>query len=76
MASVAAWAALDSQLTPNGAALVALVEASVAAWAALDPQLTPDGAALVALAEGSHRQALCKATLVSLVDLVPARLQG
>ena len=33
MAAVAAWAALDPQLTPDGAALVALVEGSH--WQAL-----------------------------------------
>ena len=48
--------------------------ASVAALAALDLQLTPDGAALVALVEGSHRQALCWAAFVMLVDLVAALL--
>ena len=53
--------------------MAASVTASLAAY---DPQLTPDGAALVALVEDSHRQALCWAALVSLVDLVAARPQG
>ena len=51
-----------------------MMMASVAALAALDPQLTPDGAALVALVVGSHRQALCWATLVRLVAPAAAPL--
>ena len=45
LASVAAWAALDPQLTPDGAALVALVGGShrqALCWAALMPSV-PQG---------------------------------
>ena len=42
---------------------------TVASVAAQKPQLTPDGAALMALVVGNHRQALCGATLMTLVDL-------
>ena len=51
-----------------------VVMASVAALAAFDPQLTPDGATLVALVMGNHQQALCWATLMTLVALVAASL--
>ena len=51
MASVAALAALDYQLTPDGAAPLEVV----ASLAAQDPQLAPDGDALVT----SHWQAEC-----------------
>ena len=54
MASVAALAALDPQLTPDGVALLVTVASVAASLASQDPQLTPDGAALVALVEGSH----------------------
>ena len=52
MASVAALAALDPQLTPDGAALVALVEGShrqALCWAALVTLVAPDTAPLAAL---------------------------
>ena len=56
---------LDPQQTSGEAAPLV----SVVSVAAQEPQLTPDGAALVALVVGNHRQALCWATLVTLVDL-------
>ena len=62
LASVAAWAALDHQLTPDGVALVALRIAALGGFGPSQarPQQAPlDGAALVAL-----------------VDLVAARPQG
>ena len=49
MASVAALAALDPQLTPDGAALMRLMASVAALLAALDPQLTHRWAALVRL---------------------------
>ena len=56
---------LDPQQTSGEAAPLV----SVVSVAAQEPQLTPDGAALVALVVGNHRQALCWAALVTLVDL-------
>ena len=52
MASVAALAALDPQLTPDGAALVALVEGNnwqALCWAALVMLVAPVAAPLAAL---------------------------
>ena len=52
MASVAAWAALDPQLTLDGAALVALVVGNhrqALCWAALVMLVAPDTAPLAAL---------------------------
>ena len=70
LASVAIWAALDPQLTPDGVALVALRIAALGGFGPSQarPQQAPvDGAALVALVGGSHQQALCWATLMTSV---------
>ena len=72
--SVAALAALDPQLTPDGAALVRLMASVAALLAALNLQQTPAGAALVALEVGNHWQAPCWAALVTLVAPVAAPL--
>ena len=56
MASVAAWAALDSQQTPDGVALMALRIAALGGFGPSQarPQQAPfEGAALVALMEAS-----------------------
>ena len=68
--SVAALAALDHQLTPDGVALVAMRYVAPGGFGPSQarPQQAPvDGAALVALAGGSHQQALCWAALVTTV---------
>ena len=72
VASVAALlAALDPQVAPDGAALVAATRLRIAALGGFGPsQARPQqapfvGAALVALAGGSHQQALCGAALVT-----------
>ena len=70
VASVAAWAALGHQLTPDGVALVALRIAALGGFepSQARPQQAPvDGAALVALVGGSHQQALCWAALMTSV---------
>ena len=72
MPSVAAWAALEHQVTHHRVALVALRYAALGGFgpSRARPQQAPlVGAALVALARDGHQQALCGATLVTSVPL-------
>ena len=66
--SVAAWAALEHQVTHHRVALVAVRYAALGGFGPSQarPQQAPlVGAALVALAEGGHQQALWGTTLVT-----------
>ena len=70
LASVAAWAALEHQVTHRWVALVALRIAALGGFGPSQPspeKAPVDGAALVALVGGSLRQALWGAALVTSV---------
>ena len=73
--SVAAWAALEHQVTHRWVAPVALRYAALGGFGPSQarPQQAPlVGAALVALAEGGHQQALWEAALMVTMTSVAA----
>ena len=80
MASVAALAALDPKLTPDGAALMRLMASVAALLAALDLQQASGEAALVALQLVllelwlDHQQASGEVALLAMVPSVAASL--